>query len=120
MSWPPDTEAVDELHKALFTLAETRGDDEAIRFLQQELTRLRVLKQLKARSVALLAPPAGDTAKPTPDLRLAADALDFYADPDNYRPKGATKSSPVARDRGRKARDALTAIAHDGDEKEIG
>lgn len=112
MNWPID-EAAERLAQALLIYKETKGDEATIHYLQQELTREHVIKQLRPKQTALLPAPAGDAAQAR-DLDQAAAALQFYADPENYNaPKG--RVSKVARDKGRTARDALTALDHDDD-----
>jgi hypothetical protein len=106
MTWPVD-ESKTRLIDALLTFKEINGDDKALHFLEQELTRELVIKHRRAgKQQALPKPEPADDANATRRLDVAADALDFYADSGNW----AGRNSEAMRDKGKRARAALGEI----------
>lgn len=108
-----DNETKKQTIRALLTLKELHGEDEAIRFLEQELLSMQVAKERRNPQRALVPYEKRDEAKPastdlTELIRSIEEALNFYANADHY--EGAGRSQ-VQRDRGERARDALTKIA---------
>ena len=122
MPWPSDTEPEDKLHKALFVIEETRGYDQTIAFLQQELSRLRVVANLRNERHKLLPAPANTPASAPAEsargIAAAVEALKFYGEETFYEtPKtGRDKRSAIAKDGGFIAREALATLAEDDDE----
>jgi hypothetical protein len=111
MSWPID-EATNQALRSILIMTELYGNAEAIKFLSQELARLRVIEERRSAQRALIPYEGGETTKPaTADLaeivRALEEALGFYANADNYEGKG---NSRVQRDKGERARAALDAV----------
>ena len=117
MPWPSETEAEDKLHAALHVIEETRGYAQTIAFLQQELSRLKVVNALQSEAQKLLPAPAAAGAAAGGDVEALSQALEFYAAPDNYK-TGPSRKSPVSRDGGKRARTALATLDRDDAETE--
>ena len=118
MPWPPETEAQDKLHAALFVVEELHGDKQAISILEQEINRIKVYGSLKAERQKLLAPPPSTPASAVADVNgIAVDALKFYGEETNYEPAktGRDKRSAIAKDGGKMARDTLAALAEESE-----
>jgi hypothetical protein len=117
MSWPND-EVYSKAALALLIMEELHGDEETIRFLQQELVRRHVIKEHRAahRALVAIAQRQATDASAETDRTVAAliAALEFYADQDNYKRRG-NKPSDVSADGGFVAREALAKIANDSD-----
>ena len=111
MAWPSEDAPELNLHQALLVIQELRGEEQTIAFLRQEIQRLSVVAMLRPSKRALAAPAADADADR--HLAMAADALAFYADDDNWDKPARARLSPVQRDKGTRARDALAAIAGD-------
>lgn len=106
MVWPVDKSKT-QLIDAMLTFKEIHGDDAAIHFLEQELTRECVIKQRRvAQKQTLLAAPVVDTRA----LDLACKALQFYGEESFYETSRGKKSQ-VATDGGEMARETLAQIA---------
>lgn len=102
-----------EAHRALLILSETRGSRTTIAFLRQELQRLFVVEEMRTASRQLVAAEER-VSEAEKHLAAAKDALEFYADPDNYKSRSG-KQSAIERDKGRTALDALEAIEPEGE-----
>jgi hypothetical protein len=100
---------------ALIEMDEAAGADETARFLCQELTRRRVLKE-RAEPRALLPAPAVVTESAAA-IAAAVEALKFYGEETNYEtPKtGRDRRSAIAKDGGFQAREALATLAEEGE-----
>lgn len=112
MEWPVNAPE-DETHRAIFVLEETRGIRHTIAFLMQELNRLRVVDQHRTSTRQLVAAEQR-VSEAERRLTIVSDALEFYADADNYKSRSG-KPSAIERDNGRTARDAFQAIEPEGE-----
>jgi hypothetical protein len=103
-----------KFHETLIMLQEVRGEDETIRMLEAELERLRVVKEYRQnrRDLAIASERQAELER---RLDAAADALEFYANGENYEGRAA---SPIQKDKGLLARNALAAIEPESDEDE--
>ncbi len=106
---------------------ETRGESETFLLLQEELSRLRLLQRLRERQGMIPAELPSETAERNAlvdeiresarkrerleeNLALAVEALQFYANLDNYA-EVDNRVVKVIGDRGARARAALKVIA---------
>jgi hypothetical protein len=110
--WPIN-EAQTKALQALFVLEETRGEAAMIAFLEQELQRRYVMRQMRDADKRVV---AAEERAGLSERRLdkSVEALGFYADPENY-VAPATSESPVQKDAGKTARHALAALTDDED-----
>jgi hypothetical protein len=112
--WPKD-EAFRRLLKQSLIFKEQHGSYSYTNWLQQELTREIVVREYHAARTEVVA--AEKAAQQASDqLVVATDALEFYADGDNYKSRNGQPSA-VAKDKGLTARNALLMIS--GTEVEV-
>lgn len=104
MTWRPD-EATRRALETLIVFEEIHGEKRLIALLQQELARKEALRTVK------------QTRKLQDQIDLYSDALDFYANADNYRNSGK-RPSAVAEDEGHKARRALASVGEQNGDAE--
>lgn len=104
MTWP-NNEAFAKFIDAFLVLKEIHGDEEAIRIAQQEIARELVVCGLRPAKQQALPAPEPVTGK-SADLAIALEALDFYADADNW----SGKASAASRDKGKRALAAIGKI----------
>lgn len=110
----PENEAFKRLIEASLIFQDINGTNAWQGFLQAELARATVIAGLAARHMAHVTTASDKLQQTTEDLDTALRTLEFYGNPDNYRPrKGAP--SKVATDCGKRARDAFEAISGDED-----
>lgn len=108
MSWR-ENEAFERFIQATLTVKELYGQARFIDLLEQELHRELAVRKYAETSRALVT--ATTAAQQSSEhLDTAVKALEFYADSENHRSVNG-KPSPVARDKGRRARAALEAIS---------
>ena len=115
MPWSAD-DAKEALFRAVLALQETHGEKTTIAFLRDELTRLTVLREHKRTNSEILRLTAQLDATSS-QLENAMDALGFYAEESAYVAKSGTKSA-IDKDRGRRARDTLSALSGDARDEE--
>ena len=106
--------------EAALVIRELRGTEGYVAMLQQELAREGVIARLTEARRAAFAASQPAVPQSSDQLETAVKALEFYAEGDNHKPVNG-KPSAVARDKGRRARQALEAISgepEDADENE--
>jgi hypothetical protein len=112
--WPKD-EAFRQLLEAILVFKDIHGSYNTTTFLQQEITREVVVREYRASRKEVLA--AAEVALQLGEqLSVSTDALEFYADGDNYKSRNGQPSA-VAKDKGLTARNALLMIS--GTEVEV-
>lgn len=108
MTWPTD-EAKTKLIDALLTFKELNDEETVINFLEQELVREHVCKERRAATKQQALPAPEPVAGKSPELAKALDALEFYANKDNW----SGKNSVAQRDKGARAIKTIAEIEED-------
>lgn len=117
MDWNPD-KATMAVFDALLTYQEIHGDKATFTLIRDEFTRLTVTRERRETSAENLQLIRAN-AELEKRLGIADEALQFYADQDNYKKRGS-RSAAIEDDKGHTARDALEAITDGADVKEGG
>jgi len=105
--WPRD-EAFRQLLEAILVFKDIHGSYNTTTFLQQEITRETVVREYHLSRKEVLAAEEA-TRKAADQLAIATDALEFYADGDNYKTRNGVYSA-ISKDKGITARTALLTI----------
>lgn len=113
--WPQD-EAFRRVLEALMIFKDTHGSFSLTNLLQQEIARETVVREYHAGNKALAEERERLAAEYEGRLGATLAALEFYADPANYKPHAHSKPSAVFKDAGRQAREAIEAISGEAED----